>query len=183
MEGVAGLSSADSTDKSSEAAQRSTHGHPHYVEEIARLKGLLAEATEALQIADKARISSSSDQLQETIDELLVEKTTVRHLHTSTTPAESISSLKPFRATYKPSSLRRRMRPRTYENVSSVARQSSRLCAKRRTVTPPSLIAFSRPVNCHHLLRGMTLSLPLFVKRSPDLSEPNLIYVHPSPID
>jgi cell division septum initiation protein DivIVA len=78
LEGVAGLTSTDSADKSSEPAQRSTHGHTHYIEEIARLKGQLAEATEALQEADNARISSSSVQLQETIDELVIEKTNVR---------------------------------------------------------------------------------------------------------
>ncbi|KAH9957889.1 hypothetical protein BC827DRAFT_1137068 [Russula dissimulans] len=79
LEGVAGVSSTDSADKSSEAVQRSTHGHTHYIEEIARLKGLLAEATDALQNADKARTSSSSDRLQETIDELLIEKINETH--------------------------------------------------------------------------------------------------------
>jgi len=80
LEGVAGVSSTDSADKSSEAVQRSTHGHTHYVEEIARLKGLLAEATDALQNVDKTRTSSTSDRLQETIDELLIEKTNLENL-------------------------------------------------------------------------------------------------------
>ncbi len=81
MEGVAGLASNDSADKSSEPTQRSTHGHTHYIEEIVRLKGQLAEALEALQEVDNARMSSSSGQLQETLDELLIEKTNVSHLY------------------------------------------------------------------------------------------------------
>ena len=78
LEGVAGLSSTDSVDKSSEPTPRSAHGHTHYIEEIARLKGQLAEATEALQGADNVRVSASSGQLQKTIDELLIEKINVR---------------------------------------------------------------------------------------------------------
>ena len=81
LEGVAGLASTDSADKSSEPTQRSTHGHTHYIEEIVRLKGQLAEASEALQEVDNARMSSSSGQLQETIDELLIEKTNVSHIY------------------------------------------------------------------------------------------------------
>jgi hypothetical protein len=50
LEGVAGLSSTDSVNKSSEPTPRSAHGHTHYIEEIARLKGRLAEATEALKV-------------------------------------------------------------------------------------------------------------------------------------
>ena len=49
VEGVTGLSSTGSADRSSEPTPRSAHGHTHYIEEIARLKGQLAEATEALQ--------------------------------------------------------------------------------------------------------------------------------------
>lgn len=85
MEGVAGLSSGDSTDKSPETSQRSIPGHAHYVEEITRLKGQLAEAMEACQDADNAR-TSSSDRLQVTIDEMLIEKTNVRHSCTPVTP-------------------------------------------------------------------------------------------------
>jgi len=97
LEGVAGLSSTDSADKSSEPAQRSTHGHTHYIEEITRLKGQLVEATEALQ---DARTSSLSNQLQETIDELLIEKTNVRYpCAPRNASAEGISSWKPFGAT------------------------------------------------------------------------------------
>ena len=82
LEGVAGLSSTDSVDRSSEPTPRSTNGHTHYIEEIARLKGQLAEATEALQAlqgADNDRISASSSQLQKAIDELVIEKTNVRY--------------------------------------------------------------------------------------------------------
>jgi hypothetical protein len=79
LEGVAGLSSTNSVDRSSEPTPRSTHGHTHYIEEIARLKGQLAEATEALQGSDNDRISTSSSQLQKTIDELVIEKTNVRY--------------------------------------------------------------------------------------------------------
>jgi hypothetical protein len=79
LEGVAGLSSADSVDRSSEPTPRSVHGHAHYVEEIARLKSQLSEATEALQGVDNVQISPSSGQLQKTIDELLIEKTNVRY--------------------------------------------------------------------------------------------------------
>jgi hypothetical protein len=79
LEGVAGLSSTDSVNKSSEPTPRSAHGHTHYIEEIARLKGRLAEATEALQGADNVRVASpSSGQLQKTIDELLIDKINVR---------------------------------------------------------------------------------------------------------
>jgi hypothetical protein len=100
LEGVAGLSSTDSADKSSEPAQRSNHGHTHYIEEITRLKGQLVEATEALRDADNAQTSSSSSQLQETINELLIEKTNVRYPCTPcTAPAEGISSWKIFGAT------------------------------------------------------------------------------------
>jgi hypothetical protein len=81
LEGVAGLSSTDSVDRSSEPTPRSTHGHTHYIEEIARLKGQLAEATEALQGTDNVGISASSKQLQMTIDELLTEKTNVRYAY------------------------------------------------------------------------------------------------------
>jgi CAP-Gly domain-containing linker protein 1 len=79
LEGVASLTSTDSAEKSSEPSQRSTHGHTHYIEEIARLKSQLAEATTALLDVDKVRMSSASGQLQGTIDELLIEKTNVRH--------------------------------------------------------------------------------------------------------
>jgi hypothetical protein len=51
----------------------------HYIEEIARLKGQLAEATEALHGTDNDRISASLSQLQKTIDELVIEKTNVRY--------------------------------------------------------------------------------------------------------
>lgn len=78
LEGVTGLSS-DSVDRSSEPTPRSVHGHTHYIEEIARLKGQLAEVTEALQGVDNVRTSPSSDQLQKIIDKLSVEKTNVRH--------------------------------------------------------------------------------------------------------
>lgn len=80
LESVAGLSSTDSVDRSSEPTPRSTHGHTHYIEEIARLKGQLAEATEALQGADNDRISTSSSQLQKTIDELVIEKTNLENI-------------------------------------------------------------------------------------------------------
>ncbi|KAI0278516.1 hypothetical protein BGY98DRAFT_1096749 [Russula aff. rugulosa BPL654] len=80
LEGVAGLSSTDSVDRSSEPNPRSTHGHTHYIEEIARLKGQLAEATEALQGADNDRTSASSSQLQKTIDELMIEKTNLENI-------------------------------------------------------------------------------------------------------
>ena len=100
LEGVAGLSSTDSADKSSEPAQRSTHAHTHYIEEITRLKGQLVEATEALQDADNARTSSSSSQLQGTIDELLIEKTNVRYpCARRTAPTEGVSSWKTFGTT------------------------------------------------------------------------------------
>jgi CAP-Gly domain-containing linker protein 1 len=79
LEGVVGLSSTDSVDQSSEPTPRSTHGHMHYIEEIARLKGQLAEATEALHGTDNDRISASLSQLQKTIDELVIEKTNVRY--------------------------------------------------------------------------------------------------------
>ena len=79
LEGVASLSSTDSVDRPSEPTPRSTHGHTHYIEEIARLKSQLAEATEALQGADNDGISASSSQLQKTIDELVIEKTNVRY--------------------------------------------------------------------------------------------------------
>jgi hypothetical protein len=79
LEGVAGLSSTDSVDRSSEPTPRSAHGHTHYIEEIARLKSQLAEATEALQGVDDVRISPSSGQLQKAIDGLLIEKTNVRY--------------------------------------------------------------------------------------------------------
>lgn len=79
LEGVAGLSSTDSVDRSSEPTPRSAHGHTHYIEEISRLKSQLAEATEALQGVDDVRISPSSGQLQKAIDGLLIEKTNVRY--------------------------------------------------------------------------------------------------------
>jgi hypothetical protein len=73
-----GLSSTDSADKSSEPTPRSANGHTHYIEEIARLKGQLAEATEPLHGADNVRASASSGQLQKAIDELFIEKINVR---------------------------------------------------------------------------------------------------------
>lgn len=59
--------------------------YTRYTEEIARLKGQLAEATGALQEADGTRISSSSSQLQETVDELLIEKASVRDIYAPVT--------------------------------------------------------------------------------------------------
>jgi hypothetical protein len=65
--------------------------YTRYTEEIARLKGQLAEATGALHNADSVRISSSSSQLQENIDELLIEKANVRDIYALvTTLAEGV---------------------------------------------------------------------------------------------
>jgi hypothetical protein len=79
LEGITGLSSTDSVDGSSDPTPRPAHGHTHYIEEIARLKGQLAEATEALQGADNVGASASSGQLQKIVDELSIEKTNVRY--------------------------------------------------------------------------------------------------------
>src|SRR5579863_2265698 len=179
LEGVAGLSSTDSVDKSSEPAQRSTHGHTHYIEEITRLKGQLVEATEALQDADNARTSSSSSQLQETIDELLIEKTNVRYpCAYCTAPAEGISSWKIFGATWNLGSLKRRMLPLTSGSASRVARQSLRPCARRLIVTRHCLTVFNRLVSRRH-----RPSPALFVKRWLDLSESSVIRVPPCLMD
>jgi hypothetical protein len=80
LEGITSLSSTNSADKTSGPTQPSALDHTRHTEEIARLKGQLAEATGALHNADSARISSSSSQLQETIDELLIEKANVRDI-------------------------------------------------------------------------------------------------------
>ncbi|KAI9509749.1 hypothetical protein F5148DRAFT_1374978 [Russula earlei] len=77
LEGVAGLSSTDPTDKST---QRLTHGHMHYIEEIARLKSQLAQATQVSQDAHNTQ-TSSTGRLQETIDDLLIEKTNLENVH------------------------------------------------------------------------------------------------------
>lgn len=177
LEGVTGLSSTDSVNRSSEPTPRSAHGHTHYIEEIARLKGQLAEATEALQGADNVRTSASSDQLQKIIDELSIEKTNVRHLRVCTSPTKSIFSLRTFKVNYTPDSLKRRMLPPIFVTASSGARRSLRPCAKRLIVIQPFLTAFSRPVKCRRLPRGMTQSLARFVKRWPDLSEPSLVRI------
>jgi len=87
LEGVTGLSSTEPVDRSSEPTPRPTHGHTHYIEEIARLKGQLAEATEALQGVDNVRMSASSSQLQKTIGELVIEKANVRYAF-ATIPAQ-----------------------------------------------------------------------------------------------
>jgi hypothetical protein len=175
LEGVAGLSSTDSVDGTSEPTPRSTHGHMHYIEEIARLKGQLAEATEALQGADDDRISASSSQLQKTIDELVIEKTNVRY-SCAPVPAQLrvFFSLRTFRVTYTPGSLKRRMLPPTCVSASSVLRRSLRPCARRLIVMHPSLTVFSRLVNSRRLPPGTTLFLALFAKRWPDLSESSL---------
>jgi hypothetical protein len=175
LEGVAGLSSTDSADKSSEPAHRSFHGHTHYIEEIARLKGQLVEATEALQHADYARTSSSSTQLQETIDELKIEKTNVRYSRAPCIAlADGISSWKSFGTTWKLSSLKGRILPLTCESASSAARQSLRPCARRLIVTHHCPTVFNRLVSRHH-----RPSPALFVKRWPDLSEPSVIRILP----
>ena len=179
LEGVAGLSSTDSADKSSEPAHRSTHGHAHYIEEIARLKGQLVEATEALQDADNARTTSSSTHLQETIDELKIEKTNVRYpCAPCTAPADGISSWKTFGATWKLSSLKRRILPLTCGSASSVARQSLRPCARRLIVTRHCPTVFNRLVSRRH-----RPSPVLFVKRWRDLSEPSVTRVPPCLMD
>lgn len=49
----------------------------HCTEEIARLKSQLAEATKAVQGANGVKTSPASEQLQETIEELSVEKANV----------------------------------------------------------------------------------------------------------
>jgi hypothetical protein len=100
LEGVAGLSSTDSVDKSFEPAQHSNHWHTHYIKEITHLKAWLIEATEVLWDADNAQTSSLSSQLQETIDKLLIKKTNIRYpCIPYTALAEGISSWKIFGAT------------------------------------------------------------------------------------
>jgi hypothetical protein len=175
LEGVAGLSSADSTDKSSEPAHRSTHGHTHYIEEIARLKGQLVEATEALQDADNARTSSSSTHLQEAIDELKIEKTNVRYPRVPCSAlVDGISSWKTFGLTWKLSSLKRRILPLTCGSASSVARQNLRPCARRLIVTHHCPTLFNRLLSRRH-----RPSPALSGKRWLDLSEPSVIHVPP----
>lgn len=49
-------------------------------EEIARLKSQLAEATKAVQDVNGVTTSPESEQLQETIEELSVEKANVRYI-------------------------------------------------------------------------------------------------------
>lgn len=79
MEGIANLS-ADPTDKPTEPAQRLTSEHMHCTEEIARLKSQLAEATKAVQGVNGIKTSPETEQLQETIEELSVEKANVRFI-------------------------------------------------------------------------------------------------------
>ena len=180
LEGVASLSSTDSVGRPSEPTSRSTNGHTHYIEEIARLKGQLAEATEALQGADNIRISASSSQLQKTIDELIIEKTNVRYA-CAPVPAQLkvFLSLRIFRVTYTPGSLKRRTLPPICASASSVLRRSLRPFARRLIVMHPSLTEASRLGNCPRLPPGTTLFLALFAKRWPDLSEssPNLPFM------
>ena len=175
LEGVAGLSSTDSVDQSSEPTPRSTHGLTHYIEEIARLKGQLAEATEALQVSDNDRISASSSQLQKTIDELVIEKTNVRYA-CAPVPAQLrvFFSLRIFRVTYTPGSLKRRMLPPTCVSALNVLKQSSRPYARRLIVMHLCLTVFSRLVNTRRLPPGTTLFLALFAKSWPDSSESSL---------
>lgn len=82
LEGIASLSSADPTDKPTEAAQRSTSEHTHCMEEIARLKSQLAEASKAVQVVNGIKESRESEQLQETIEELSVEKANLENIQT-----------------------------------------------------------------------------------------------------
>jgi len=82
LEGVASLS-ADSTIKPAEPTQRLTSDHTNCTEEIALLKSQLAEATKTLEGVDSVKTLPESEQLQETIEELLVEKTTVGHSYAS----------------------------------------------------------------------------------------------------
>ncbi|KAH9001990.1 hypothetical protein EDB86DRAFT_3063524 [Lactarius hatsudake] len=74
LEGIASLSSADPTDKPTESAQRLTSEHMHCTEEISRLKSQLAEAIKAPQGVNGVKTPPASEHLQETIEELLVEK-------------------------------------------------------------------------------------------------------------
>jgi hypothetical protein len=78
LEGLTSLSSTKSGDKPSESTQHSALEYARYTEEIARLKGQLAEATGSLHNTDIAPMASSSNQLQESINELLIEKANVR---------------------------------------------------------------------------------------------------------
>jgi hypothetical protein len=50
------------------------------MEEIARLKSQLAEASKAVQVVNGIKESRESEQLQETIEELSVEKANVRYV-------------------------------------------------------------------------------------------------------
>jgi hypothetical protein len=63
LEGIASLSSGDTTDKPTEPAQQLTSEHMHCTEEIARLKSQLAEATKAVQGVNGVKTSPESEQL------------------------------------------------------------------------------------------------------------------------
>ncbi|KAH9048365.1 hypothetical protein EDB84DRAFT_1457717 [Lactarius hengduanensis] len=80
LEGIASLSSADPTDKPTESAQRLTSEHMHCTEEISRLKSQLAEATKAPQGVNGVKTPPASEHLQETIEELLVEKASLESI-------------------------------------------------------------------------------------------------------
>ncbi|KAI9437750.1 hypothetical protein H4582DRAFT_1957334 [Lactarius indigo] len=80
LEGIASLSSADPTDKPTESAQRLTSEHMHCTEEISRLKSQLAEATKVPQGMHGVKTSPASEHLQETIEELLVEKASLENI-------------------------------------------------------------------------------------------------------
>ena len=82
MEGIANLS-ADLKDKPTEPAQRLTSEHNHCMEEIARLKSQLSEASKAVPGVNTVKTSLESEQLQETIEELSVEKANVRYISCS----------------------------------------------------------------------------------------------------
>ncbi|KAH9083415.1 hypothetical protein EDB83DRAFT_2511738 [Lactarius deliciosus] len=80
LEGIASLSSADPTDKPTESAQRLTSEHMHCTEEISRLKSQLAEATKAPHGVNGVKTPPASEHLQETIEELLVEKASLENI-------------------------------------------------------------------------------------------------------